>query len=190
MTSDDTSDDGLPWLPDEVFLTARDGDDAPERPTLSFRRSPSVLLTFAANRFTRLASRSEQELHGIGAMDWRMLVMLTREPGATLVRSSDTIGIDKAAVSRCLKRLEKWELVRSGDLHANGRSRGWWLTPKGQDLHDRILGVALTRQRNLLRGFSREEVELLASMLRRLLDNLDLMKADPALQPKEPHRKE
>lgn len=175
MTDDQKRDD-IEGLPDELFLTHGEGENPLSSPTLSFRRSPTVLLTFAANRFTRLSSKVYSERYGLGAMDWRMLVMLTREPGATLVRSSDVIGIDKAAVSRCLKRLEAAGLVRPGKLHANGRSRSWWLTPAGQDLHDRILAEALERQRKLLHGFSQDEVTQLCDYLRRFLDNLEALK--------------
>ena len=89
-------------LPDQLFLT--EPEDAPEgQRTLSFERSPTVLLSFAANRFSRAAARVYQDRFGIGAMDWRMLVMLTRAPGSGVSDAARTIGIDKAAVSRSLK---------------------------------------------------------------------------------------
>ncbi len=160
-------------LPDELFLVQVEEGDAAPHTTLSFSRSPTVLLTFAANRFTRAASRIYQERYGIGAMDWRMLVMLTREPGATISRSSEVIGIDKAAVSRSVQRLRKLRLVSQGELQANGRSRGLKLTQKGHALHERILREALDRQKKLLKGFSPEETTMLCDMLTRFLHNLE-----------------
>ena len=45
-------------LDDDQFLVrAIDGEAGPATTTLSFSRSPTVLLTFAANRFTRSAAR-------------------------------------------------------------------------------------------------------------------------------------
>ncbi|MCC6007562.1 MAG: winged helix-turn-helix transcriptional regulator [Rhodobacteraceae bacterium] len=172
----DTPDPEVPSpssLPDDLFLVQVEHGDATPHTTLSFSRSPTVLLTFAANRFTRAASRLYQERYGIGAMDWRMLVMLTREPGATIARSSEVIGIDKAAVSRSVQRLRRLGLVSQGMLHANGRSRGLNLTPEGHDLHARILREALDRQKRLLGGFSPEEVTMLCDMLTRFLENLE-----------------
>ncbi|TPI56056.1 winged helix-turn-helix transcriptional regulator [Mesorhizobium sp. B3-1-3] len=170
----------LPDLPDEMFLVTLEDDDSSPRSTLSFSRSPTVLLTFAANRFTRAAARVYQERYGIGAMDWRMLVMLTREPGATVTRSADTIGIDKAAVSRCLQRLLGMGFVSKGLLHSNGRSRGWRLTDTGHALHKTILKEALRRQRHLFSGFSPEEVQSFCYMLTRFLDNLADLQASPS----------
>ena len=101
-------------LPDKMFLTELEQDeDGRSRQTLSFSRSPTVLLNFAANRFTRNASRHYQNAFGIGAMDWRMLVTLTRDPGSSVSHASATIGIDKGAVSRSLARLEKEGLAKA-----------------------------------------------------------------------------
>ncbi len=161
-------------LPDEMFLIAPgDAPDGPARPTLSFSRTPTVLLTFAANRFTRAASREYQAMFGIGAMDWRMLVMLTREPGSTVSHAARTIGIDKAAVSRSLQRLEKSGLARPDTTGPDPRRKSWTLTAAGSDLHDRILAHALDRLSQLMAGFSPEEARTFTGYLARFLDNLD-----------------
>ena len=174
--SDAENTDAPPSLPDEMFLVDVPGEDgAPDRATLSFSRSPTVLLTFAANRYTRALSRSHQKAHGIGAMDWRMLVMLTREPGATVTRASEVMGLDKGAVSRSLQRIEGLGLAAAGELHANGRSRGWRLTAAGEALHDTVLEEALARQRHLFEGASPEEVRDFCAMLTRFLDRLETL---------------
>lgn len=165
-------------LPDDMFLVHVSGDEErADQATLSFSRSPTVLLSFAANRFTRAASRVYQEKYGLGSMDWRILVMLTREPGATVTRASDIIGIDKGAVSRSLHRLLGEGLVEQGKLHANGRSRSWRLTKTGQALHAKILQEALERQRALFKGFQPEEITQLCDLLTRFMDNLNEMQA-------------
>jgi len=161
-------------LTDDLFLILPDGSDtAPDRPTLSFRRSPTVLLTFASNRFTRAAARDYQARFGLGAMDWRMLVMLTREPGSTVSHAARTIGIDKAAVSRSLQRLEQAGLASPRVEGADDRRKSWHLTDAGRDLHERILAHALARQKKLLKGFSEAEIRTLTGYLTRLLENID-----------------
>ena len=160
-------------LPDELFLVDLTQEDGGSRgTTLSFSRSTTVLLTFAANRFTRSAARHYFDKFGIGAMDWRMLVMLTRSPDCSVAKASRTIGIDKAAVSRSLARLENSGLAIATCNVPDKRRRLWQLTEQGRDLHDRILAEALSRQKSLLHGFSANEVETLNDFLRRMLDNL------------------
>lgn len=165
----------LDELPDEMFLTEL---EQPGRQTLSFSRSPTVLLNFAANRFTRNASRHYQSAFGIGAMDWRMLVSLTRNPGSRVSHASTTIGIDKGAVSRSLTRLEKAGLVEAQCNSPDERRKEWFLTDRGQELHDTVLVAALERQKHLLRGFSRQDVSELNRLLSKLLENLDGSEAE------------
>lgn len=162
-----------PELPDELFLVqVPDAESSGHASTLSFSRSTTVLLTFAANRFTRNAARRYQDEFGIGAMDWRMLVMLTREPESSVSRASRTIGIDKAAVSRSLARLQKKGLVQASSTQSDERRKSWSLTAAGIDLHDRILAVALEWQKKLLQGFTVSEVEEFNGFLKRFLENL------------------
>ncbi|MEP2716875.1 MarR family winged helix-turn-helix transcriptional regulator [Pseudophaeobacter sp.] len=163
-----------PDLPDDMFLVTADGSaDDPAAPTLSFRNSPVVLVSFAGNRFTREATRAYQAEFDIGVMDWRMLVMLTRSPGCSVAQAARLTGIDKAAVSRSLQRLEENGLAEAAVLGGDERRKSWSLTPQGQDLHGQILPRALERQRDLLKGFSPQEVRAFTGYLQRFLDNIE-----------------
>ena len=163
----------IPDLPDDLFLiNVRDEETGESLTTLSVSQTPTILLSYAANRFNDAASNYFKERFSLGAVDWRMIFMLAGQPGSTAAYASTTIGIDKGAISRCLQRLEEGGLAFAGPLHANGRSRGWHLTDKGRALHNELLQVALQRQRMLLKGFEPEEAEALCKMLERFLDNL------------------
>ena len=140
--------------------------------TLSFSRTPTVLLTFAANLFTRQSAAALTKQFGIGAMDWRMLVMLTRHPGASVAQSAEAIGIDKAAVSRSLGRLLDKKLVTSIAQESDPRRKQWRLTKKGRDLHDNILVVVLKRLREQLGGFTDADIVELSRLLQKLHKNL------------------
>ncbi|MEM9140741.1 MAG: MarR family winged helix-turn-helix transcriptional regulator [Pseudomonadota bacterium] len=156
-------------LPDSLFLVpAPEGEE-----TLDFDASPSVLLTFVANKFTRKSSAAYDAKYGIGAMDWRMLVMLTRAPGCSAAQASVTIGIDKAAVSRSLQRLEASGHAQATERERDPRRKAWRLTDAGRALHGRILEDALAAQSALLQGLSEDEVRALAGILRRLNANLE-----------------
>ena len=166
-------------LPDSTFLIyPSDKDDSPAGSTFSFSRTPTVLLSFAANRFTRSASRVYQDRFEIGAMDWRMLVMLMREPGSSVSHASRTIGIDKAAVSRSLRRLEERGMVTPRQIGDDERRKEWYLTPAGAALHDQILPLALSRQKKLLDGFTEQEVRDFTRFLSWFLTNLENLKGE------------
>jgi hypothetical protein len=58
--------------------------------------------------------------------------------------------------------------VRGFEIADDNRRRTLELTAAGYALHDRIMAVALERERLLLGDFSPEEIETLASLLRRM----------------------
>jgi len=165
-------------LSDEMFLvTIEDDHTGVTMQTLSLSRTPTVLLSFAANRFFEAASDYFKEQFDVGSADWRMLFQLARYPGATAAASAKTLSIDKGTVSRSVQRMSKGGLIVAGDLHANGRSRGWYLTAQGRQIHDRILKAALERQSHLLHGFEPEEVRTMCELLTRFLRNLEKLEA-------------
>lgn len=166
-------------LPDDMFLIdVEDPDSGVVASTLSPERSPAMLLSHASNHFSEAASKYFKTHFELGAVDWRLLFMFAREPGATAARASKVIGIDKAAVSRSLQRLEADGLVLAGELHANGRSRGWTLTKRGRQLHQRVLRVALSRQKQMLAGFDAAEVQDFCAYLLRFFHNLERIQDD------------
>lgn len=143
--------------------------------TLSISRTPAMLLSFAANKFTEAASTYFANRLNLGTVDWRMLLLLARLPGITAIQSARTIGVDKGTVSRAASRLKQRGLICAGDLHANGRSRGLFLTPTGRAMHDQILDIAVEQHLDLLKGFSPDEAKLMADLLLRFTRNLEAM---------------
>lgn len=143
--------------------------------TLSISRTPAMLLSFAANKFTEGASNYFKNNFGLGTADWRMLFLLARMPGITAVQAAKVIGVDKGTVSRSVSRLTDSKLIIMSALHANGRSRSLSLSVSGRALHDQILKVAISQQEHLLKGFDELEVSTFCDMLLRFTQNLEAM---------------
>ena len=115
------------------------------------------------------------EHFGITAMEWRMLVMLCKEPGISVSAASPVSGYDKGAVSRSLHSLEAQKLAEGRVEGTNSRNKLWHLTRKGKQLHDRVLEAAMERQQQLLHGMSADEVKQFNDLLQRFLRNLDAL---------------
>ena len=145
--------------------------------TLDLERDFTVLLTFAANRFNRIWSRYLLDRFELGLMEWRMLVLLVAEPGATVSRAAEVIDIDKGAISRALRRLEERALARADAPEQYPSRRAWQLTPTGRDLHDRVLVVARQRQQAMLAGLGAPERAALERSMTAVLDNLAAMES-------------
>jgi len=130
---------------------------------------------FAAinNTLSRGASRIYLKTFNIGIVEWRVVSMLAIEPRIPAQRICEVISLDKAATSRALGRLREQGYVEFKAADRDPRRKIWWLNDAGLDLHDRILAVALERERNLIQGVEAEELEMFLGVLRKMRGNVD-----------------
>ncbi|NNM71379.1 MarR family winged helix-turn-helix transcriptional regulator [Enterovirga aerilata] len=141
-------------------------------PVLDLRRYVPGLLTFLANKLSRSASALYQREFGVNVTEWRIMSQLAIEPGIPASRICQVIGFDKGPVSRSLAAMEKRGIVTIEVDKADARRRVIALTGHGRALHDRIIAVALERERRLLACLSAEERELLIASLNAMHENL------------------
>ena len=125
-----------------------------------------------ANAMTRGASRVYLRLFDIGIVEWRILSMLAIEPRSSAQRICDELEMDKASVSRSVRELIARGLLIS-DPDDQRRMRPLELSAAGREQHDKILKIAVERERLLMQGFSRDEMRGLLATLRRLEANLE-----------------
>ncbi|WP_409489206.1 MarR family winged helix-turn-helix transcriptional regulator [Pseudomonas promysalinigenes] len=135
---------------------------------LDLARYVPGLITFLSNKLAAGASQCYRKHFGIGVVEWRMLSMLAVENNITANRICQVIGLDKSAVSRALQSLEAAGYVNSAIDARDARRNTVSLTSSGRELHDRVLKVALERERRLLSGLSGKEVDTLIQLLGRL----------------------
>jgi DNA-binding MarR family transcriptional regulator len=116
--------------------------------------------------------RLEQKLapHGITVQQWAVLFVCFKTGATTPTALARTVGIDGAAVTRLLDRMESKGLLRRMANPANRRSltveiaaRGRALAPKLPPLAQQVLDEALA-------GFSAAEKEQLRTLLRHIVD--------------------
>ncbi len=172
-----------PTPPEAYLVDVEDPMTGETFQTLSMTRTPAMLMSFAANKFTEAASNYFSQNFGLGTVDWRMLLLLARRTGITSSQAAQTIGVDKGTVSRSVSRLTKSKLILLGELHPNGRSRGLSLSPSGRALHDKVLEAATSQNLHLMKGFEPAEVAVFCDMLLRFTQNLnDLIDRDDTPQ--------
>jgi DNA-binding MarR family transcriptional regulator len=141
-------------------------------PLVDLDRYVPALITFIANKLSRSATVLYQKRFGVNVTEWRILVLLAIEPGIPASRICHVIGFDKGPVSRTLGLMQERGLVAiEADVH-DRRSHSITITPKGRAIHDRIMVVALERERKLLDCLRPDERELLIDLLGRVHGNL------------------
>lgn len=140
----------------------------PDVTQLNLSRYVPALINLLANKLATGASLCYRKHFGIGVVEWRLLAMLKVEDNITANRMSQNIGLDKSAVSRSLQLLEKAGYITSQVDSQDARRNTVSLTAEGLALHDRVLKVALERERRLLGNLSEGEVDTLINLLGRL----------------------
>lgn len=141
-------------------------------PHVDLQRYVPAFLTWIANKLSRGASQHYLKVHGIGIETWRLLVLLAVEGSLSAQHASKVIGMDKASVSRCFKKMHSDGLISMSLDEEDGRLRIATLTSKGRSIHNDILGIALERERVLLKVLRPSEHEALISILIKLHENL------------------
>jgi DNA-binding MarR family transcriptional regulator len=133
-------------------------------------RSSTVIATrvnWLGNRLVTTASATYGQI-GLGFLDARLLLLLSRRPEITAARIAEILGVDAAAVSRAVKSLKARKLI----AEARGPLRSLSLTDDGWALERQIEKISDEREVRLLRGFSDEEAEQVLNYLSRMLDNM------------------
>ena len=129
-------------------------------------------ITDLAQKLSSAASALYRPAFGVGVTDWRIMAMLAGSPWVHAGRICDATGLDKAAVSRGVRGLERGGLVDVRRDPADPRRQSIALTPHGLVVHDLMVEMARAREAGLLQGFSAAERHLLTQFLRRLAAQL------------------
>ncbi len=143
-------------------------DGAMVKWTLDLERYVPALLVFLANKITNGASNLYRKNFGVGVIEWRCMGLIAIEPWASPNRICQVIGLDKAAVSRSIRSLEKKALVEVRSSSQRARFLEVALTETGCRLYDRMIQVAFEREGRLLADITPQEREALISMLNRM----------------------
>ena len=140
---------------------------------LDLDRYVPALITFIANKLSRSATALYQLRFDVNVTEWRILALLAIEPKISAARICQVIGFDKGPVSRTLAVMEENGLVAIRADREDGRTSSISLTAKGAAIHDKVIEVALERERRLLSCLSKPERETLIALLLRVHGNLD-----------------
>jgi DNA-binding MarR family transcriptional regulator len=145
---------------------------AADGPLLDLDRYVPAFITFIANKLSNSATAVYQKNFGINVTEWRIMTQLALEPGIPASRICQVIGFNKGPISRTLAVMQKRGLITIRTDPNDGRTHSISLTAKGRGIHDKVIVVALEREKRLLSCLKADEREMLIELLRRLHNNL------------------
>ncbi|PZW45035.1 DNA-binding MarR family transcriptional regulator [Humitalea rosea] len=141
-----------------------------QAPTLSSADAPALsrlllLVSLAAKPFARV----HEHRWGISLPEWRVLLSVRDQPGISGSELAQELGLDKMAISRAVRVLERGGYLSRKTAPGDIRRQALRLTVQGEELcaamspHDRALDM------HLLRDLAPSEAEQFMQMLDRLV---------------------
>lgn len=121
--------------------------------------------------FTRIFDKRVNHI-GLTRSQWRVLSPLLRQQGITQTELADLVGIEKAPLGRTLDKLESSGWIYRESDPTDRRARRVYLTGKIEPYLPELFGMVQSLFRDMLKGFSAEDVESLMRLLMAIKLNL------------------
>ncbi len=132
-------------------------------------------LAVLSSTVSTTVARAYDKRFGVSIPEWRVIAVLGRFPGLSAVEVAERTLMDKVAVSRAVTKLIKSGRIDREFDDTDKRRSILNLSEDGKKLHDEIAALALQFERDLLLGFSAEELENLNGIMERLLARASLI---------------
>jgi len=132
-------------------------------------------LAVLSNTVSTTVARAYDKRFSVSIPEWRVIAVLGRFPGLSAVEVAERTLMDKVAVSRAVTKLIKNGRIDREFADNDKRRSILNLSEDGKKLHDEIAQLALQFERDLLHGFSEEEMANLNSVMERLLARASLI---------------
>ena len=132
-------------------------------------------LAVLSTTISATVARAYDKRFGVSIPEWRVIAVLGRFPGLSAVEVAERTMMDKVAVSRAVTKLIKNGHIDREFADTDKRRSILNLSEDGKRLHDEIAQLALQFERDLLLGFSAEELDSLNSLMERLLARASLI---------------
>jgi DNA-binding MarR family transcriptional regulator len=160
---------------DAVTRFVKPSCDEAERPTatVDLEALPSFLLVRVVSAIQKKVTRHYLDPHGLTNPDWRVLGFVHRYEPVKSSRLTERTSLDKAQVSRTVRKLKALGLLRIAADPGHARRSVLELSAAGRRLYGRILPEAARAQQHLLLALEPAERAVFYTALRKLQAHLD-----------------
>lgn len=125
-------------------------------------------LSVAANAVSTRISQSYRKRFKLKVPEWRLIAILAEQTRMTPQDIGRAGELDKITVSRAAATLIRRGLVAQDRNPEDGRSHYLLLTAEGRKLYEQVAPAAKALEADLMAGWSDEDRENLATLLRRI----------------------
>ena len=128
------------------------------------------LLGHARHRVYLRLDQALLERVGITTAQSGALFYLQKDDGCLLSQMGQGLKLDKSAITGLVDRLEKKAMIERRDDPTDRRAIRLYLTKSGRDAAAKALPVVKQQNRAIKKGFSPEEIEIFARVLRATIE--------------------
>jgi DNA-binding MarR family transcriptional regulator len=126
-------------------------------------------LAVLSNTVSTTVARAYDQRFKVSIPEWRVIAVLGRFSGLSAIEVAERTMLDKVAVSRAVTKLIKSGRIDRQFADADKRRSILNLSEEGKTLHDEIGQLGLQFERDLVEGFSEDEMKNLNDLIQRLL---------------------
>ena len=154
-----------------MTLTDPPEEDATQADAFRMRDYPFAHLLAVHRPHFNNMSRALRR-HDVTPQMWRVLAGLTAEDGQSVGDLARVTATERSNLSRILDAMEGSNLIRRLSLERDKRFAQVFLTDAGRAKHTEILPTVREQYDFALRGLTRQDIDTLVALLRRIKENL------------------
>lgn len=164
-------------------------DTIPPQPSAEFsaivrdKRDNSIgYLITQAQRLLHKGLGMKLQQHGVSVAQWTVLVVLWEVDGLSQKELSDRVTVETATLSRTIDRMERDGLVKRVRSESDRRQVHVFLTDFGAGLWRALVPEAETMLSQALAGIDAQEEDVLRTLLKRVIKNVETCSCQTAEQ--------
>lgn len=148
------------------------------------KKNPDSLHSSAGYWVTRLARAIEADFearlkaHNVTRVSWAVLSAIKHHDQTTPAALSSFLGIDRAAITRHLDRIEERGLIIRDRSSSDRRSVNIKLTSEGERLVPELAAKSRAANEKFAVSLTQSETDTLLALIRRMLANSDVVVPD------------
>lgn len=148
-----------------------EGRSADPEPCDELRRHMALRFTVIARRLRNTFDRQVVNLN-VTRSQWVTIAVVSAKPGASQRTIAEALEMTEASAGRLIDRLCADGLLERRDRLDDRRARAVYLTPAAEPLLAKLAAIASLGEMRMFKGFSDEDLAVLAGFLDRIYENV------------------
>ncbi len=140
---------------------------------LDLKDSIGMLVFLASKSMERAAEYEMKSKLGLTSSQWKVILALNLFNGISQKELADKIYIDGSTLVPIIDKMERGRLVERKPDHDDRRNNRIFLTKQSESTVDSIIEIILQLRKELYKGISQGEQEIIRNVLKKIIDNAD-----------------